>query len=254
MSTPSIASTSSFPSPIYRSASTSLPSIPLSPSCGQKIDALLAFDAYLAILRAANDPRIHNIKVPATFKLETQEVFPFLIGIDPNFFNWWLELRTLFRKNPAEFLSNTRAQDLSQQGKLAIKNAIKRKNKPWDARLAPWFHSLPLGTYCMVRSSGAEDGRSANAGGNESKEYADIDTIDEAIGEVLASYFDFRSFTNQIQAEADPFEMMHLSLGIQELIGEPMEGKAILPFFLFQVFFLLTNLSTQIMKVFESCA
>lgn len=229
MSTSNI--TSFTPHPFFQlttssSSSSSSSSIPLSPSCGQKIDSLLNLDLHLAALRAANDPRVHNVRIPATFKLKTKQVFPFLMSNNPSFFDWWLELRALYRENPADFISNQRAVALSQQGQEAIRSAIKRKDKPWDSRLTQWFHSLPPGSFCMVRSSGAEDGNSANAGGNESKEYATIDTIDQAIGEVLASYFDLRSFTNQIQAGADPFEMLHLSLGIQELMGEPMGGES----------------------------
>ncbi|MFI5342801.1 MAG: PEP/pyruvate-binding domain-containing protein [Chlamydiales bacterium] len=206
-------------------ANTSLPSFPLSPSCGPKIDSLLALEEKLNALKEAQDPRVLNVAIPKTFKLNTQEVFDFLLSDNPNFFDWWLELRTLYRQNPKQFLTNPTALDLSKRGQQAIEEALKKNHKPWDARLSLWIDSLPANTYFMVRSSGAEDGLTANAGGNESKEYTTRETMDVDIGNVLASYFDFRSFNNLIQGDADPFQLLHLSLGIQELMGESMGGE-----------------------------
>jgi hypothetical protein len=84
--------------------------------------------------------------------------------------------------------------------------------------------------YAMVRSTGAEDTRTAaNAGGNISVPY--VPPTDEevmrAVGAVVGSYFKKGSLKNRMDAGQNPFkENLQLAVLVQELIGEAVLANA----------------------------
>ena len=81
----------------------------------------------------------------------------------------------------------------------------------------------------MVRSSGIEDGQLvANAGGNASIAYVnpEQDTIQAAMAEVVASYFDIHSLRNCINGgEQISINTLCIPVLIQQLVGEALGGS-----------------------------
>jgi hypothetical protein len=83
------------------------------------------------------------------------------------------------------------------------------------------------GQFFMVRSTGMEDGAIANAGAHASIAYVAprIPAIKQAIGEVIASYFNISSLKNRLSSGENLLSgNLCLPVLIQVLIGEPFDG------------------------------
>jgi Pyruvate phosphate dikinase, AMP/ATP-binding domain len=159
---------------------------------------------------------------PLPFGLTTEEVEPYLRKKTPAFFMDWQELKACYEQDSAHFFTDQTTLDLIEQVKNYVITAFADPGAPWKARLNQWLKS---DSYFMVRSSGSEDGKAANAGGNLSLSYVRPEKVASLMGEVIASYFDKRSLQNQSKGGANPFAACPLSVTVQELIGEPMGGE-----------------------------
>lgn len=157
-----------------------------------------------------------NVIVPPPFGLSTEEVEGYLKSVQSDFFIHWEALKK--RSQQPDYLATAEDEEIIQSIKEALLKAFTMEGpKPWDQKIQSQLHPQ---TYYMVRSSGAEDGKTANAGGNLSLNYVLPEGINEAMAKVIGSYFDVRSLRNQSELH------LHLSVAIQELIGEAMGGEA----------------------------
>lgn len=223
MTTNIITSTTPSLQPASSSSSSSHPSqtIPLSLMQGPKFRTLTALKEKIEKAQRTGDPRVFQVNVPSVFSLNSKQVFEFLTKEDPNFFDWWLQLRSIYESGPKEFLDNPTVPFLIEKGQEAIKAAFSQGNYPWQESFEAWGKSLPLGSFVAIRSdSDGEDGVVANAGGNLTLSYIDPDRALPLFGHVIASYFDIRSLSNQIRRDANPFTVCPLSVGVQHLIDE----------------------------------
>lgn len=184
----------------------------LEPSFGSKYQNLKKLENFL------EKHRFEGIKVPIFWGLSAEEVSAYLTQKAPQFFTCWEELKKIYTQNPEGFLKNIKVDDQIIEAQNLLKKAFLEEQAYWEK-------CFPKDVYLMVRSSGAEDGKAANAGGNLSLNYISPSELGKALGEVLASYLDKRSLSNQIRANQNPFEKLPLSVMIQELVGEPMGGE-----------------------------
>ena len=163
-----------------------------------------------------------EFEVPLPFGLTSEEVEPYLRKKAPKFFEGWQKLKESYEQDPGHFFKDKSTLVLIEQIKNHVITAFATLGAPWEARLNQW---LKPDCYYIVRSSGAEDGKAANAGGNLSLKYVPPEKVASSMGEVIASYFDKRSLQNQHKGGTNPFAVCPLSVTSQELIGEPMGGE-----------------------------
>jgi hypothetical protein len=190
--------------------------VPSSPmSCGKKHENLM-------LLHTLQSRSREKFVTPVPFGLTTEEVEPYLRKKAPEFFTGWQELKTRYEQDPVLFFKDEAIIDLIEKVKDHVITAFAGTGAPWEARLNQW---LKPDSYFMVRSSGSEDGKAANAGGNLSLNYVRPEEVGPSMGKVIASYFDKRSLQNQSKGGTNPFAACPLSVTVQELIGEPMGGE-----------------------------
>jgi hypothetical protein len=188
---------------------------------GPKFRTINALKHQIEKAQEAGDPRVRLVNIPSFFTLDSKQVFEFLTKHNPLFFDWWMTLRSIYESSPKEFLNNPRVLALIEIGQEAIKEAFSHGGYPWKTRFEAWVESLPPGSFVAIRSdSDGEDGVVANAGGNLTLSYVDPNHALPLFGDVIASYFDERSLSNQLQRDANPFTVCPLSVGVQHLIDE----------------------------------
>lgn len=210
-------------------SSTSSYSFPLGTSYGPKIDTVLRLRQEIAIAQQNDDLRFAFVDCPDAFAFLPQEVFEFLAEHSPDFFSSWRRLKELHEKarSPEAFLSDWQVTHYCEKAQEAIRHAFLNAEKtPWDLRFSEWAEDYPHALFA-VRSSAikGEDGKISNAGGNLTLSYIRKENVFKACGEVIASHYSLRSITNIIRGGGNPFEIVELTLGIQQVIGEPMGGE-----------------------------
>lgn len=185
-----------------------------------------------------------NAVVPLPFGVSSECIGSFLLQEAPCIVTLWSALDTSFTawrgagKSAALFLEERVTRDTLTRIQEAIIGAFRAASTGstlWQSlreaeTLSKWLHEVQQqGAFLMVRSTGQEDGRVANAGGNKSVSYVvpQPDVVLQAVGEVIASYFSCPSIKNLLLGDVNPFATPpNFAVTLQELIGEPVGGAA----------------------------
>lgn len=127
-------------------------------------------------------------------------------------------------------------EDISPEASIvlsALREEIMRTFKEHsldDAKLVDFLNAIqqkdPSATF-MVRSTGEEDTIDlANPGGNESIAAVapNIQSISDAMGRVIASYFSEKSLKQRLLSKSDITKDVFIPVLIQKMIGEPING------------------------------
>ncbi len=173
---------------------------------------------------------MENVEVPMPFGLASSEVKQILKEQLPSLFDRWNTLGSLYatREPGQEGLAFLQRQDVGkmiQEMRQDIMSTF--ESLAPTPELAEWLKKID--GYLMVRSTGDEDSKYANAGGNISVPYVEPrpEDVMRAAGQVVASYFSIPSLANRLNARANPFDSeLKLAVTIQELIGEELGGTA----------------------------
>lgn len=183
--------------------------------------------------------QLPGIVIPIPHGINSDVVKAFLEKQSPTIFNHWKDLGRMYAeyKGSSPFLEQPESKLLLEKIQQEILHAFEKASQQEDLfntlvgeEMTSWIEAMDRQqNFLMVRSTGAEDSRlTANAGGNESKNYVNPSrqSICEAAGKVIASYFSFSSLQNRINAKLNPFEdELRLAVDTQELIGEPIGGS-----------------------------
>lgn len=183
--------------------------------------------------------KLEGINVPLPHGIASDRVEKFLRKHAPEVFTEWEALgneHAAYRgrgKFLEESTSKTHLINIVKRIRESFQAASKDENlfnELTSTEFSAWLESVrDSHDYLMVRSTGSEDSRqTANAGGNISKAY--VSPVRQefcvAAGEVVASYFEYASLQNRINAGINPFEQeLKLAVTAQQLIGEPVGGK-----------------------------
>ncbi len=196
----------------HPTSTTATPSQPQQRTVGKKLEAIIELKTFAKTLE--------GVEVPYWVDLATEDVELLLKERKSSFFDDWKKLKEMYDvcSEKKKFLENPEAKKLIEQLQLEIHGAV--KGQPWGQH---W--NLSSDVYWMVRSSGAEDGAVACAGYNLSLDYRLPDQMGQSIADVLSSYYNAEGAEARIQRGLNPFEKYHLSLFVQELIGEKMGGE-----------------------------
>ncbi len=167
---------------------------------------------------------LDEVVVPAPIGIDSGRITAFLKRSAPEVFEQWKALAKLGVRS----LQSPEAAALLQTIREAVIHAFSKGTFEELGITKEEQSSLQKNEFLMVRSTGAEDGKkSPNAGGNTSKAYVrpDQESLFNAVGEVVASYFGEASLQNRINAGDNPFrEELLLAVTTQPLIGEPAGG------------------------------
>ena len=196
--------------------------------CGQKHLNLIRLGQ---LIQLVNLPKV---LVPLPEGVPTDKVESFLQKHAPDFFENWKKLGELYsnyKDAGSSFLEHPEPKQLLEAIDQAIAKAFKEGSfdELSSLKLKELVETVKTkGHYFMVRSTGAEDSRqTANAGGNVSRHYVEPtgESIQQALGDVVRSYFSYSSLQNRINAGLNPFEQeLKMAVTVQQLIGEPVGG------------------------------
>ena len=182
-------------------------------SCGKKHDNLVNLQ------KICRDEA--QVKIPPFFGITSSRVEQFLRTHAPAVFQEYADII----KNNA-FMTNSAALDKIH---TLIKEAFKNYPFTFTAQETQFLaDSAQNNTFLMVRSTGIEDSQNAaNAGGNASIAYVEptVMVVQQAMGEVVASYFGIQSLKNRYASGENIAQTpLCLPVLIQQLIGESADG------------------------------
>ncbi len=181
-----------------------------------------------------------DVEVPPFIGISTGRVEAFLRKHSPQIFKKYAFVvnrltgkKTSLSKimNAMTGLNNLSNEDILQQIQGEIRSCFYNHMFDFtDEESSTYAKWTAENQFCMVRSTGVEDSQTvANAGGNLSLAYVKPDYyfINNAMGEVIASYFGMQSLKNRI-AGGEELSATDLCLPvlIQLLIGENIGGSS----------------------------
>lgn len=171
-----------------------------------------------------------DVKVPLPRGLASGQIVAFLQKEAPKAMEGWATLGKWYRERPQGFWNRPEVSSQLSLIDQEMARAFHLFQLPQEMQW--WLGELrERGAFAIVRSTGAEDGNVANAGGHTSHTY--VEPNGEAVGTVVRSYVGKRSLQNRMAAGIDPFEgEFEAAVLMQEFIGEA-DGKPPVSFVLF---------------------
>ena len=178
--------------------------------------------ANLVLLEQINKKFSSNFLVPDFIGIKDEKIKSFLAKTYPDFVQDWQLFIEEFNSADKTLSESSKTILASIQDK--IENAFKDNSifVTGDIEYPLNFENKSL----MVRSTGHEDSDELNnAGGNLSlQSYGDTASLNQAISQVVSSYFSFKSLSQRIYAGDDITQEPFMPVLMQELIGEAVNG------------------------------
>lgn len=167
-----------------------------------------------------------NVAIPEICPFPNADLLKYLDDYAPKWRNLWGD----FQKDS----QNKAPAILAELQKLIIETFAQPQNKlPKEiedvmVQYTETIRKKDPNAMLMVRSTGKEDSLEvANPGGNDSIAAVklEVQSIKEAMGLVVASYFGEKSFKQRLLRQQNIFEEPFMPVLLQHMIGEPLKGN-----------------------------